>query len=229
MVKAGGKKPAAKRDPLADRLTRCHASAVHDVLRSMGHSNVVLPWRIKPLDPTRRLAGEVYTVSGHVDQTLSRHETLLRWARLLSKVPAGKVVVCQPNTLDIALMGELSANALKAKGVRGYVVDGACRDTDLVLELGFPVFCSHATPADIVERWTPDEEHFGRPVTIGTVTLRSGDYVIGDRDGVVAIPGELADMVTRETERVLGTESDMRKAIVGGMDPEQAYLKFGKF
>ncbi|NJO13799.1 MAG: hypothetical protein HC870_00715, partial [Rhizobiales bacterium] len=68
------------------------------------------------------------------------------------------------------------------------------RDADQVIDIGFPVFCSHTTPADIVERWTPDERAFGEPVTIGPVTLRTGDYVIGDRDGVVLIPAEIAEM-----------------------------------
>jgi regulator of RNase E activity RraA len=62
---------------------------------------------------------------------------------------AGTVVVCQPHTHEIALMGELSAAALKLKGVRGYLVDGGTRDVDMIVELGFPVFCSFATPADI--------------------------------------------------------------------------------
>ena len=72
---------------LSDRLLRCYASAVHDVLKGMGHGNCVLPPAIKALDPARKVAGEVYTISGRVDRTLSRHETLLRWARVLSKVP----------------------------------------------------------------------------------------------------------------------------------------------
>ena len=53
-------------------------------------------------------------------------------------------------------MGELSAQALMARGILGYVVDGGSRDTDLVLAQGFPVFCSFLTPSDIVERWIPD-------------------------------------------------------------------------
>ena len=97
-----------------------------------------------------------------------------------------KVLVCQPHTYDIALMGELSAETLNFRGVRGYVVDGGCRDTDFILELGFPVFCSFTTPKDIVGRWVPDR--FGEPLTIGEVTIRTGDYLLGDRDGVVIIP-----------------------------------------
>lgn len=214
---------------LGDRLIRCYASAVHDVLKGMGHGNCVLPTTIRPLDPRVKVAGEVYTISGRVDQTMSKHETLLRWARVLSKTPPGKVIVCQPNTHAIALMGELSARALMVKKTRGYVVDGACRDTDFILDMGFPVFCTHNTPADIVETWIPDEHLFGEPVTLGTVTVRTGDHLLGDRDGVVVLPKDMAADAVAETERVVSTESDMRKSILAGMDPEKAYLKYGKF
>jgi regulator of RNase E activity RraA len=124
-------------------------------------------------------------------------------------------------------MGELSAQTLAARGVLGYVVDGGSRDTDLVLEQGFPVFCSFLTPADIVARWIPDR--FGEPVTIGTVTIASGDYLLGDRDGVVVIPRALVEEVVTKTEDVVSTESDMRRALIGGMDPIEAYNTYGKF
>ncbi|HET7033208.1 MAG TPA: RraA family protein, partial [Casimicrobiaceae bacterium] len=154
-------------------------------------------------------------------------ETLLGWCTLLSKAPAGHVVVCQPNNHEIALMGELSAQTLHARGVLGYVVDGGSRDTDLVLEQGFPVFCSFLTPSDIVERWIPDR--YGEPVTIGSVTIATGDYLLGDRDGVVIVPRSIADEVVAKTEEVVATESDMRRALIGGMDPVAAYNKYGKF
>jgi regulator of RNase E activity RraA len=214
-------------DNLAARLMACYAAAVHDVLRGMGHGRCVLPSTIKPLDPTKKLTGEIYTVSGHVDLTRDPHDTLVQWTGLLSKAPAGKVLVCQPNNHEIALMGELSAETLHFKGVRGYVVDGGCRDTDFILELGFPVFCSFTTPKDIVSRWVPDR--FGEPITIGEVTVCSGDYLIGDRDGVVVIPGALAEEVVSKTEAVMQTENKVRTAILAGVDPQEAYLKYGKF
>ena len=212
---------------LVNDLSRCYASAVHDVLRTMGYGNCVLPPTIRALDPARRIAGEVYTISGHIDQSLSRHDSLLMWSRVLSRVPGGKVLVCQPNTKAVALMGELSARALMVKNTRGYVVDGHCRDTDMILKMGFPVYCEYNTPADIVERWRYDR--LGEPITIGTVTLHSGDWIVGDRDGVVVIPKEVATEAVEETMKVMNTESDMREAIVGGMDPEAAYLEYGKF
>jgi 4-hydroxy-4-methyl-2-oxoglutarate aldolase len=214
-------------DALAARLLVCYAAAVHDVLREMGHGRCVLPPNIRPLDPAKKLAGEIYTVSGHIDLNADPHDTLVQWTGLLSKAPPGKVLVCQPNTYDIALMGELSAETLNFRGVRGYVVDGGCRDTDFILELGFPVFCSFNTPKDIVGRWVPDR--FGEPITIGEVTISTGDYLLGDRDGVVIIPGKIVDDVVKKTEEVLQTENTVRTAILVGMDPQEAYLKYGKF
>ena len=214
-------------DELAARLARCYTGAVHDVLRMMGHENIVLPSSIKPIAPGMKLAGPAWTVAGHLDRTRTRHETLLAWCTLLAKAPEGHVIVCQPNNHEVALMGELSAQTLQARGVLGYVVDGGSRDTDLVLAQGFPVFCSFLTPSDIVERWIPDR--YGEPVTIGTVTICAGDYILGDRDGVVVIPRTLAADVITRTEEVVATESDMRRALIGGMDPVAAYEKFGKF
>jgi regulator of RNase E activity RraA len=212
---------------LTDRLRACYTGAVHDVLRMMGHERVVLPHDIKPIDPTLKLAGPVWTVSGHLDRTKTRHDTLLGWCTLLSKAPAGHVVVCQPNNREVALMGELSAQTLAARGVLGYVVDGGSRDTELVLEQRFPVWCSFLTPSDIVARWIPDA--YGAPIDVGGVTISTGDYLLADRDGVVIVPKAIAEEVVRRTQEVVSTESDMRKALVGGMDPVEAYNTFGKF
>ncbi len=72
-------------------------------------------------------------------------------------------------------------------------------------------------------------DRFGEPVTIGEVTICSGDYLIGDRDGVVVIPGAIAADVVARTEEVMRTESQVRTAILAGVDPVEAYLKYGKF
>ena len=214
-------------DKLTERLSKCYASAVHDVLREKGFGNCVLPPEIQALKRGQKLFGEIYTVSGHIDYTLSRHESLLLWSQVLSKVPNKKVIVCQPNTHSVALMGELSARALMVKETKGYLMDGHCRDVEEIIEAKFPVFCRLSTAADIVERWKYDT--LGMPITIGSVTICSGDFIIADMDGAVIIPKEVAENVITKTEEVMFTESEMRKAILSGMDPEQAYLKFKKF
>ncbi|HEY3231267.1 MAG TPA: RraA family protein [Roseiflexaceae bacterium] len=212
---------------LADRLEQCYTGALYDVLRAMGYSCQVLPDTIRPLDPTRKLAGPVYTVSGHMDGRLDAHETLLQWTGLLSKAPSDTVVICQPNDSTLAYMGELSAETMLFRGVRGYIVDGGCRDSDFILRIGFRVFCRYFTPRDVVGRWVADS--FGEPITIGEVTIRTGDYVLADRDGIIIIPAEVAEQVVTRTEEVMQTENLVRKAILQGVDPQEAYLAYGKF
>lgn len=212
---------------LAHRLERCYTGAVHDVLREAGHRDFGLPHSIKPLDPSFRMAGPAFTFSGRYQVGMDPHETVLRWTEMLSVAPPGCVVVCQPNDATVAHMGELSAETLKVRGVRGYVVDGGCRDTDFILRIGFKVFCKYVTPMDIVGCWVP--ERLGEPIRIGDVTIRTDDWIIGDRDGVIAIPADVVEQTLEDTERVMHTESMVRKAILAGVNPRDAYLEYGKF
>ncbi|MFO1067361.1 MAG: RraA family protein [Geminicoccaceae bacterium] len=212
---------------LTARLERCYTGVLNDVMRGMGLRNFVLPPEIRPLFPERPLAGPVFTVSGHADEAADRHTTLLEWTGLLSKAKPGHVVVCQPHTHAVALMGELSAETLQHRGVRGYVVDGASRDVEFILKLGFPLCFRHYTPKDIVGFWLPDG--FDVPIVIGDVRIHPGDWLLADRDGIVIVPKDRAAEIVAAAETAIGTENLIRKAILEGMDPQQAYLKYGKF
>ena len=212
---------------ITEKLKHLYTGAVHDVLRGMGISNFVLPHNIRPLDPDLKMFGPIWTVSGKIDKSVSAHDSLLAWTGLLSKAPSGHVVVCQPNNNDVALMGELSAETLKNKGVLGYFVDGGCRDTDFILKLRFPVCHSFFTPEDIVARWIATE--FEKPIKIGNVIINNGDYILSDRDGSIVIPKEIIQTVIQKATEVELAENKVREAIRNGEDPVQAYLKYGKF
>lgn len=212
---------------LSARLGALYTGVVYDTLSEMGLAGQALPPAIQALDPGRRLAGPVWTLSGVRTPSISRDDSLRRWTEFLSAAPAGHVVVCQPNDLDIALMGELSAETLKSRGGLGYVVDGGCRDIDFILKLGFPVFCRFCTPADIAGRWRVDE--MGTSVRIGGLDIHTGDYLIGDRDGVVIVPRAHAEAVIAKAEAAVSAEDKVRAAILAGTDPKDAYLEFGKF
>ena len=122
----------------------------------------------------------------------------------------------------MAHMGELSSETMTLRGVRGYIVDGGCRDSEFIKNIGFRVWCRYFTPVDVVGRW--EAEEFGEPITIGGVLIRTGDYVLADFDGVVIIPGDIAEQVTARVEEVLRTESLVRKAILAGTDPKEGGL-----
>ncbi|HUK24606.1 MAG TPA: RraA family protein [Terriglobales bacterium] len=212
---------------LAARLRACYTGAVFDVLRAKGYTRQTLPQQIRPLNLQHKLAGPAFTIQGRRDDSLDAHQTLLRWCELLSKAPASTVLVCQPNDHTLSHMGELSSETLAYKKVLGYIVDGGCRDSAFIEKLGFPVFCRYFTPVDIVGKWAATA--FGEPIQIGEVTIAAGDYVLADRDGVVVIPAAMAEEVIQQTEEVLRTENLVRKAILQGVDPVQAYLQYGKF
>ncbi len=212
---------------LVARLEKTYTGVVHDVMRAMGLKGFTLPPAIRPLAPGPALAGVVATVSGKVAPGSDPHETLLGWTGLLSKARSDTVLICQPNDSTVAHMGELSAETLKLKGVRGYVADGGCRDVDFILKLGFPVWCRYLTPRDIVGYWLPDT--FDQPITIGEVTIHPGDLALGDRDGMVILPAARAEAIVAAAETAIGTENLVRRAILAGVDPQQAYRQYGKF
>ena len=212
---------------LTDRLRSCYSGAVYDAMRELGLEPAVLPSNIRPLDFGSVLAGPIWPCEGRLDPSADDHQTLLGWTQLLSSAPAGVVVVCQPNDSTIAHMGELSAEALRIRGVRGYLVDGGCRDTQFILERGFPVFCRYRTPSDVVGRWVV--ESLGEPIQIGGIDITAGDFLLADIDGAVVIPADAARAVTESAEKLMSTESALRQAILAGMDPRDAYLKYGVF
>jgi len=212
---------------LGTRLANGYSGAVYDVLRARGFPNQTLPPYLRPLHLQHKIAGPVFTIEGKRDDSLDPHITLLKWCELLSKAPPETVLVCQPNDHTLAHMGELSSETLAYKKVLGYVVDGGCRDSAFIERLGFPVFCKYFTPVDVVGKWAATA--LGHPIQIGSVTVKSGDYLIADRDGIVLIPATIAADVVQETEEVLRKENLVRKAILQGVDPVEAYLQYGKF
>lgn len=211
----------------SDRLAACYTGVVHDVMRAMGLRAFTLPPELRPILPERTLAGPAFTIEGQVVPDADPHETLLAWTGLLSQAPAGSIWVSQPNDRIVAHMGELSAETLKDKGVRGCVVDGFIRDANFLLAIGFQAWCRGFTPRDIVGHWLPRATSV--PIVIGDVTVSPGDYMVGDRDGLIRVPRAEAETIIEKAEAAMATESLVRKAILGGVDPQQAYLKYGKF
>ena len=212
---------------LTSRLDRCYTGVVHDVMRAMGLRDFTLPPELRPILPAQRMAGPAFTIEGMTDASADPHATLLAWTGLLSQAPPGHVWVCQPNDREVAHMGELSAETLRNKGVRGCLVDGFARDIDFLLEIGFQTWCRGFTPRDIVGWWLP--RAVGVDIQIGDVRIAPGDYLVADRDGAVRIPKALAPEVADKAEAAIATESLVRRAILDGVDPQEAYLRHGKF
>jgi len=214
-------------DPISQRLAQCYTGVVHDVMRGMALRDFTFPAELRPLFPERRLAGPAFTIEGRVDPHADPHETLLQWTGLLSKARPGHIWVSQPNDRVVAHMGELSAETLKNKGVLGCVADGYVRDVEFLIGMGFQTWSRGFTPRDIVGHWLPRAVE--QDIRIGDVVVAPGDYLLGDRDGLLRVPQAIVEDVIARAEAAMTTENRVRSAILSGVDPQQAYLQFGKF
>ena len=208
-------------------LDSIYTAAATDVLDGLGYPNQTLPSEIGPLSPGMRLAGPAFAVEGRPRPGMEYEPSIRRILEVLGAVPGGHVAVYATNDRTCAQFGELSATSLNARGVAGVVLDGGCRDVDFIAREGFPVFARFVTPQDSVPRWEVVE--WGHEVTIAEVRVATGDYVLGDSDGVVVVPAALTERVLAQAAAVVGTEDEVRRAVRDGMSPLEAFERFGKF
>lgn len=212
---------------MCDRFDRIYTGAISDVMDEMGYHDQVLPGAIQALRSEMRVSGIAMPIQGEPAPGLDRDDYFLPFLKMLGDLKPGHVIVSQPNDSLAAHLGELSAETAQFRGTRGAVIDGGCRDIDYILKLGFSVFCRYRTPLDIVGRW--QLKSYGQPVRIGRVTVKEGDFVVGDKDGALVIPKEITKDVLLRAEEVVSTENLLRKAILQGVHPVEAYKRYGRF
>jgi regulator of RNase E activity RraA len=217
------------RDSLPRRYARLPTAAITDVMDGMGLLRQTLPPDIQPLAPAMHAAGYAFPARGrpHRGSPRDRDQTLRRFLAMLGAVPADSVLVLAANDRAAAHFGELSAEWLRARRVRGAVIDGATRDAAAIARLRFPTFARYRTPQDSVPRWRVSD--WGQPVTIGGVRVALGDVVVADLDGAVVVPRRVAQEVLQRCEALVGTDGAVRKGIRRGLTPLAAYEKFGAF
>ena len=215
---------------MRERFGAIYTAALADILDARGLHDQTLPPSIQALERGTRLAGPAFTVKGRpaTNGDGNAYDAAIRKVlRMLGEVPEGHVAVYACDHDVSAHLGELSVTSLNARGVAGCVLDGGCRDVGFIRAESFPVFCRFVTPEDSTWRWELEATQV--PVMIGAVTIEPGDWVVGDDDGVVVVPGAIADEVLAEAERKAATESEIRVAVRDGMPPLEAYERFGTF
>jgi regulator of RNase E activity RraA len=213
---------------LARRFSAVYTGALTDVLDRHGYLQQTLSADIAPLRPGMQLAGPVYPVLGR-PQPGHDYDTSIRLIlEMLGSVPSGSVAVYETNDRTAAHLGELSATSLATRGCAGAVLDGGVRDAEYILREDFPVFSRYVTPQDCVPRWEL-MAHGDVTIVVGGVRVSPGDWIVGDRDGLVIVPGESAEETLAEAEAKVTTESEIRSSVRDGTLPLDAYERFGTF
>jgi regulator of RNase E activity RraA len=207
------------------RYLRLYSGAVNDVLRFEYKMHCALPSSYLPLNRDMKLAGLAFTVKGAPDITTDG-EFMTR-AKMLEELHEDSVVMwdCTGDTVT-AQWGEVMTMAAIRAGCRGAFVNGI-RDTDAILAQKFPVFCVYRTNVGMLGRFRM--YYYQRPVRIGEITVNPGDWIFGDIDGAVCVPGKIAYNVLESAERILSTEDGIRKMVESGMRPTEVVEKGGYF
>jgi len=213
---------------LARRFSSVYTGALTDVLDRHGHLQQTLPPELAPLLPGSRLAGPAYPVLGRPHPGHDYDASIRLVLEMLGSVPLGSVAVYQTNDRASAHFGELSATSLASRGCAGAVIDGGTRDAEYILREDFPVFSRYVTPQDCVPRWEV-LAHGDVTIVVGGVLVSAGDWIVGDRDGVVVVPAGLVEEVLREAEAKVATEDEIRDLVRSGTLPLAAYEHFGTF
>ena len=183
------------------------------ILADVAGRRGALHGRIAPLAPTMKFAGPALTVEIRPGDNLMIH------AAMAIAKPGDVIVVDGKGDLGSALMGEIMCQQCAAIGVAGVVIDGAVRDSVAIRELGLPMFAAGLNPNGPT-KFVPGR--LNHPISIAGVTVRPGDLVVGDADGVTVIEREkaaamlplAAKKVADETQRIADIKS--RKSLRPG-------------
>jgi 4-hydroxy-4-methyl-2-oxoglutarate aldolase len=213
---------------LAARANALYTAAIADILDRRGLTAQTLPSELVPLRHGMRLAGPAYPIKGRPASGADYDTSLRKVLAMLGSVPAGHVSVYETGDRETAHLGELSVTSLKARGVAGAVIDGGCRDVAMIVGEDFPVFSRFTTPQDSTGRWEV-VEHGDVVLEIGGVSVARGDWIVADHDGIVVIPGNVAEDVITAAEEKAATENEIRAAVRAGTTPLDAYERYGTF
>lgn len=189
---------------------RGHSSAT--LSEASGLSIAVCP-ELRSAWAGARLCGPAFTVQGAGGDNLALHHAILQ-------APPGAVLVADLGGARFGHWGEVLTVAAQQRGLTGLLIDGGVRDAAELEALGFPVFSRNNSILGT-------RKHFcgvyGLPVTVGGITVRTGDLVVGDVDGVVALPSADVEQVLDRADARLAKENEFMEQLRKGRSTLDLY------
>lgn len=210
-----------------------YTAVIGDIMDKMGYTHQFLPPRIRPLRDDMIVVGRAMTVleadvlehgqGKGINPLLKKSFGLMLEA--LDDLKEGEVYVCSGSSPSYAVWGELmSARAICCKAA-GAVVNGYSRDTKGILALNFPCFSYGPYAQDQAPRGKVID--FRVPIEMEGVIINDGDMLIGDIDGVCAVPRKIEDEVfSKALEKARGERMVLKK-IQEGMKAREAFDTYG--
>ena len=155
-----------------------------------------------------RILGPACTVKVYPGDNLAVHKSLD------IAQPGDVIVVDAGGSTMNAVLGDLVSTKARHRGVKGFVIDGLIRDLPAIRALGdFPVFARGVTPIGPLHRG-PGEVNY--PISCGGIVVHSGDIIVGDLNGVVVVPQDLAEDILHRLRQRADAEGNYKEAVARG-------------
>jgi 4-hydroxy-4-methyl-2-oxoglutarate aldolase len=183
-------------------------------LASVGEGRVAVLHGFEPAWPAARVLGPAFTAQGARGDNLALHHAVAEAA------PGDVIVLSVGGERGRAHCGGILATAARARGVAGLVLDGAIRDRNELVEIGFPVFHLGVSPLKPAKE---GPAALGIPVELGGVRVEPGDLVAADADGIVIVPRAHADELLAAAARLEAREREILVQIEEGRTTIELY------
>ena len=163
--------------------------------------------QLRPVHKGGKLAGPAYTVKTTPGDNLLVHKAL-------DTAQKGDVIVVDAGGVcENAIIGELMMSRARQRGVAGIVIWGAIRDSAEIAAGSYPVYAAGVTHRGPYKNG-PGEINV--PINMAGMPVNPGDIIIGDADGLVAVPQEQAERILKSAQGILAKETAAMKEIVAG-------------
>lgn len=202
-------------DENLERASKLDCATLSDAMDKLGLNGVCRD--IKPRDHSFRMTGRAFTVLyGPIDS-----QSPGTVGDFLDDLSPGVVVVLDNGGReDATVWGDIMTQLAHVKGIAGTVIDGACRDIALCIELGYPIYSRSYSMRTGKDRVQIRDTNV--PVTIGGVIVKPGDIIVGGADGVVALPQDREEEILSLAEEIERVEELIREAIRDGKTLREA-------
>lgn len=211
---------------LLERFEKLYTGAVNDVMREFCLLNQALPGHIVPLREYRTVAGFAFTVKS-APNAMIRGEMEFR-VQMLDEMHEDSFVIWDTTSDEKAtLWGGVMTATAKGKKVKAACIDGGIRDTHQILEADFPVFYKYRISNGSLGRCLIT--HYQVTVQIGDATVKPGDIVLGDIDGVLIVPRAVAYDVLLRAEEIIENEKVIFGWVKEGQSIQDITEKGGYF
>lgn len=206
---------------------------VGDVLDKLGYQHQFLPPNIKPLNNDFIIIGRAMTVveaDVFAEVVENTNNPIMKkpfgiMFEALDSLKEDEVYICTGSSPRYALWGGLMSTRAMKLGAAGAILHGYSRDTNEVLNLGFPTFSYGGFAQDQGPRGKVID--YRVPIEIEGIKINPGDIIYGDRDGIVVVPQDVeVEAFAGAIEKARG-EQLVKKALEEGMSTVEAFETFG--